>query len=69
MKKIKLEIELLYDEELMYGEDLGGKDWFYNHVLMPQTPPDGLILHSNFVSYGEVGEVRVTKILSEEPTQ
>ncbi len=59
MAKIKLEIELEYDDFAYGGEsdDSSEREWFRNDLL-----GDELILHSNLVG-DEVGCVKVLKII------
>lgn len=61
MKKIKLEIELEYDDEAMHGSDSEAIDWFHNYILIG----DGglLLLHSNEIA-DCVGSVEGIKILN-----
>lgn len=58
MKKIKLLIELKYDDKIMHGGDTDkeAKDWFFGEVLK-----DKLILHSNEIG-DEIGTVKVLEI-------
>jgi len=65
MKKLKLEIELTYDDELMHSGDSDpqSKAWFTREVLLKEE--GGLILHSNEIG-DEVGEVRVLSISNVE---
>ena len=58
MIKIKLEIELEYDDEMMHSgeQDPVAKDWFFEDVLK-----NDLILHSNEIG-DEVGKVTSVKI-------
>ena len=53
MKTIKLDVELTYDEDLMYGEDKDAKEWFFKDVLS-----GGLSLHSNEIG-DSVGSIKV----------
>lgn len=61
MTKIKMEIELKYDDTIMHGNDEEAIKWFFEDILYR----DRLILHSNEIG-DEVGEVKVLKILKEE---
>lgn len=61
MAKIKIEIELEYDADLMYGIDKDAKDWFFNHILKGREGE--LILHSNDMG-DTIGDVCVIKIES-----
>ena len=55
MANIRLVIELIYDDQIMYGTDPEAKEWFFDVVLGSQ-----LFLHSNVL--GDcVGSVRVIK--------
>ena len=61
MKKLKLNIELEYDDEGMHGnegEDADALDWFINTILKG----DGLILHERGELDDEIGTVKVLKI-------
>ena len=51
--KIKLEIELDYDEKIMHGDDEDAIRWFYEEVL-----GGPLVLHSNEIG-DEVGTIKV----------
>jgi len=62
MKKIRLEIELEYDDDIMHADDEDGWRWFREDVL-GGTGDERLILHSNCVG-DEVGTVTVLKILN-----
>lgn len=62
MKKIKLQIELMYDAKNMHGNDKRSIDWFYNDVLKSKRKND-LVLHSNEIG-DEIGTVKVLKILT-----
>jgi hypothetical protein len=57
MRKIKMVVELEYDEKLM-GETQEEKDWFNNDILLKDT----LILHSNEIG-DEIGTLKVIDIL------
>lgn len=59
-KTIRLEIELTYDADLMYGDDADGLTWFYDEVLL-DLDNEGLILHSNMVGE-EIGTVKIISI-------
>ena len=59
MKKLKLEIELEYNDKIMHGDDQESIDWFYDDILIGETGL--LILHSNEI--GDcIGKVKVLKI-------
>ena len=56
MTKIILTVELEYDADMMYGDDVDAKVWFLNEILHEE---DGLLLlHSNEIG-DTVGKVRV----------
>ena len=56
MRKIKLHIELTYDDELMHGEDdPDAKDWFINTILKG----DGLYLAERGEIDDEIGTVKI----------
>lgn len=58
MTKIKLEITLEYDEDIMHGNDESAKDWFYSSVLQIGD----LYLHSKEIG-DLVGEIKEVKII------
>ncbi len=58
--KIRMEIELEYDSEIMHGTDPEAIDWFKNHILLGRKGL--LLLHSNEIG-DNVGKVRGVKIL------
>lgn len=60
MKKIRLEIELEYDEELMHNDDQEAIDWFHNDILIGENGL--LLLHSNEIGDG-IGKVKGIRIL------
>lgn len=62
MKRIKLEIELTYDDAIMHcGEDdQESKEWFFDTIL--NGTKGELILHSNEIG-NELGEVSVVKVI------
>lgn len=62
MKKLRLEIELEYDGEMMHSNDKESIDWFMTDVLLNPIDGEGLTLHSNCIC-DELGECRVIKIL------
>ena len=53
MAKVRMVIELEYDDGLMYGDDADGKAWFWSEVL-----GDGLELYSEHIG-GNIGVVEV----------
>lgn len=57
MKKIKMEVELTFDDDLMYGDDKNGEDWFWNVIMKDEQ----LLLHSNEIG-DTIGEIKITKI-------
>ena len=61
MKKLKLLIELKYDDKSMHGKDKESIDWFFNDILKSKRKND-LILHSNEIG-DEIGEVKVITII------
>ena len=64
MKKIKLLIELEYNDVLMHGDDAEGKDYFFRDVLGagPSKHSARLTLHSNFIG-DTIGSVKVISIV------
>lgn len=63
--KLKLEIEVEYDEDIMHGDTEEDFDLFKREVLFNTEPNEGLLLHSNYLG-DEVGEVKVIRIISTE---
>lgn len=63
MKKLKLEIELLYNDEIVHGNNPDAIDWFYSEILKGED--EALILHSNEIG-DEIGIVKVIKIIDPE---
>jgi hypothetical protein len=62
MKKLRLLIELEYDDQTMHGEDEDSEIWFFEEVLLQKTSDDsGLVLHSNLIG-DEVGAVNVLRV-------
>ena len=60
MKKVKLEIEMEYNDEIMHKDDEEGRGWFRNEIL---NGDKGLLsLHSNFIG-DHLGDVKVIKII------
>ena len=47
MAKVRMVIELEYDDVLMYGDDADGKAWFFSEVL---NEANGLELHSGHIA-------------------
>jgi len=60
MKKIKMIIELEYDDEIMHGTDQEEIDWFNKDILLGKKGL--LLLHSNEIG-DHVGKVEGLKIL------
>lgn len=60
MTRLRLEIELEYDADLMHGDSAEDRAWFERHILMESD--DLLILHSNEIG-DEIGTVKVTRII------
>ena len=61
MKKIKLIIELKYDDKLMHDgdRDIEAKKWFFDDILKK----DKLILQSNLIG-DAIGTVKVLDLVS-----
>ena len=59
MAKVRLEIELEYDADLMHGDSAEGREWFFGTILAGSG--GDLILHSNEIG-DELGPVRVLKL-------
>jgi len=59
MRKIRMIIELEYDNDIMHREDAEAIDWFYNEILVGKGGQ--LILHSNEIG-DEIGKVKGIKI-------
>ncbi len=57
MAKLKLEIELNYDSEMMHGKDADAIEWFIERCIKG----DHLLLHCNDLG-DTVGEVKVTGV-------
>jgi hypothetical protein len=57
MKKIKLEIELEYNEDLFHGDDKSAINWFVGD-LKQSSNKDGILLHSNLIG-DTIGSVKV----------
>lgn len=60
MKKIKMIIELEYDDEIMHDTDQEAIDWFNKDILLGKKGL--LLLHSNEIG-DHVGKVEGLKIL------
>lgn len=54
-KSLTLVVALEYDVELMHGDDLEAKDWFFEEIL----GGDHLTLHDNGDLGDEVGKVKL----------
>ena len=61
--KLKLEIEVEYDAEMMHGNEPESIEWFRDAVLLNPAEDEPLILHSNCIG-DEIGVIRVTRIIS-----
>lgn len=59
--KIKMLVELEYDEKSLYGNDKEGVDWFFNDILKDNV----LSLHSNELG-DSVGEIKILSFINEE---
>ncbi len=46
MRKVRMEIELEYDDEIMHGAEPDSEKWFFNDILGGKGD---LLLHSNEV--------------------
>lgn len=60
MKKIRMVIELEYDDEVMHGADQEAIDWFNSDILLGKKGL--LLLHSNEIG-DNVGSVEGIEIL------
>lgn len=58
MKKIRMEIELEYDDDTMHGDCEESRQWFLGTILSDRT--GDLLLHSNEIG-DEVGTVTVLR--------
>ena len=56
MKKIKLLIELEYDDDIVHGDDPEAIEWFNNELVS-----DHLLLWSNDIG-DEIGSIKVLEI-------
>ena len=63
MKTLKIEALLRIDDELMYGDDKDGKDWFFNTILKQKQ-----IVHNNDIG-DEVGTLKILKINEKKETK
>lgn len=66
MRKITLEVEFIYDADMMHGDLPDSVEWFRNVVLQNDGVDEEnvLLLHSNLIG-DTVGEIRVTSIKGE----
>ena len=64
MAKLRMIIELEYNEQVMHGDDKESYDWFICEVLAasPSDFPNALSLHSNLIG-DFVGDVELISIL------
>ena len=60
MTKIKMIIELEYDDQITHGSEQESIDWFYNDILIGKK--GSLLLHSNEIG-DNVGKVKGIEIL------
>lgn len=63
MKKLRLMVELEYDDDLFHGDDAESIDWFYDNILFNRTKEGRLILHSNEIG-DEVGTIIVNEVIN-----
>lgn len=61
MKKLILEVELTFDDDIMYADDEVAENWFMNNVLMNNTEGEHLMLYSHMID-DEVGTIKVISI-------
>lgn len=59
MRKLLLEVELEYDDDIMHSPERNGLTWFHDEVLLGSA--SDLSLHSGYVG-DFVGSVRVIAI-------
>lgn len=64
MAKLRMIIELEYNEQVMHGDDKESYDWFICEVLAasPSDFPNALSLHSNLIG-DFVGDVELISLL------
>jgi len=60
MKKIRMVVEIEYDDEVMHGTDEEAIDWFNNDILLGKKGL--LLLHSNEIG-DQVGKVEGIEFL------
>jgi hypothetical protein len=61
MKKLRLVVELEYDNDLMHHDDEVARNWFMDAVLLHPAEHEGLHLHSDLIG-DEVGSVKVLSV-------
>ena len=61
--KLKLEIELEYNPDMMHGTDAESIAWFVEKVLKNPDEGEELILHSNCIG-DAIGVCKVTNIIT-----
>ena len=61
MQKLKLTVELEYDEELMHANEPEAIKWFYEDILQNKRGEERLLLHSNEIG-DVVGDITVLEI-------
>ena len=59
MKKVKMVIELEYDDTIIHHDNKEGIDWFYGEIL--HETKGELLLHSNNIG-DTLGSVRVISV-------
>ena len=57
--KIKITAILDYDDSTMHSNDIKGRTWFREEVLLGEE--SDLVLHSNYIG-DEVGAIKIIKI-------
>ena len=63
MRRIRMLVELTYNDDVMHGDEQAAIDWFFDDVLHGNSE-EKLILHSN--EFGdEIGIIEVLDILDE----
>lgn len=66
MKKIKMIVELEYDDEIMHANEKDEIDLFYNDILMADREDDEcLVLFSNYLG-DDIGTIKVLEMLDNE---
>lgn len=62
MKKLRMVVELEYEDEIMYDkDDPAAVEWFFSEIIFNDTEEGALILHSNEIG-DSLGVVRVLQI-------